>query len=109
LVILLLLVGLILLILYQEFEQNQKRTIVLRQLLSHSQMLGALGMYKARGPAVFRQLVGWVKTAGGAVVGFFPLVCATQTSFYGQFTLQMLMPVTILPAIALLTKAIFWR
>eukprot|EP00949_MAST-11_sp_MAST-11-sp1_P004008 g4008.t1 len=106
-VMLLLFAGLIFLILYQDFDQKQKRMIVLRQLLSHSQMLGAFGMYKARGPSVFRQLVGWVKTAGGAVIGFFPLVCATRLSFYGQFTMQMLMPVTVLPVIALFTKLLF--
>ena len=100
-------VGLIILIRFKEFERDQKRIIVFRQLLTHAQMLGALGMYKARGPAVFRSMVGWIKTAGGGVVGFFPLLCATKMSFYSQFTMQMLLPVVLLPMIALLTKIIF--
>lgn len=67
---------------------------VLRRIaFSYVQMLGVLGIFKARGTKAFNDAIGKsAEVAGGAVTKLMPIKCLLQSQSYGPFVLNMLLP-----------------
>ena len=71
--------------------------------LSYLQMLGALGIFKARGTAVFNEVMSRpAEIVGGSFTSFLPVKCALNSQIYGPFLLNMAMPPVLLAVAALL-------
>ena len=57
------------------------------------QMLGVLGIFKARGTKVFNEMVGKSsQIAGGALTSLMPIKCLLGTQIYGPFLANMALP-----------------
>ena len=83
--------------------------VTLKLLMGYSQMLSVLGVFKAKGTAVFREIAQWPATiGGGGVTSALFVKCALRVSLYGPFWMTMLAPIVA----ALLTLAFLipkWR
>ena len=77
---------------------------VLRRIaFSYIQMLGVLGIFKARGTKVFNDAIGKSsEVAGGAVTKLMPIKCLLQSQSYGPFLLNMLLPVIFAALVAII-------
>jgi hypothetical protein len=71
-----------------------RRSVVQRITLTYIITLSSVGDLKARGPALFRDTVGWADAAagGGLSMGFYPLKCALGWGFYSRLWGTMLLP-----------------
>ena len=87
---------------FQNFSTvaNDQRPVVIKIAMSFCQMLTVLGVFKARGTALFNELVQRpASIAGGGISSALPLKCILNSQIYGSFILNLATP----PAIALLT------
>jgi hypothetical protein len=56
-----------------------------RIALNYFVILSSVGDFKAQGPALLRDAVGWVRpVAGGLSLGFYPIKCALGLDYYAQ-------------------------
>ena len=70
--------------------------------LSFLQMLGVLGIFKARGTKVFNEVMNRpAEVVGGSISSLLPVKCFLQSQMNGPFFINMALPV-ILPIIAAL-------
>lgn len=70
--------------------------------MSHLQMLGVLGIFKARGTQIFNEVTSRPSDViGGSFLSVLPVKCALGSQIYGPFLLNML-----LPPVALATSAL---
>ena len=77
--------------------------------MSHLQMLGVLGIFRARGTNVFNDVISRpAEVVGGSITAVLPLRCALGLGYYGTFTLNMALPwiILALAAIVLVPKTI---
>jgi hypothetical protein len=78
-------------------------------LFSHLQMLGVLGIFKAKGTAVFNSVMSRpAEVVGGSVTSALPIKCALNSQAYGTFIATMVLPLLV-PSIAtvFLTPMVF--
>ena len=65
--------------------------------LSFLQMLGVLGVFKARGTAVFNEVMSRPsEVLGGSFSSLLPLKCLMGSQSYGPFFVNMMLPIVIL-------------
>ena len=91
--------------------QGEYSATVQKILLSHLQMLGVLGIFKAKGTAVFNEIVNRpAEIIGGSFTSLMPIKCALQSQVYGPFLLNMALPAIVLAlaGVAMIPK-IFWE
>ena len=70
---------------------------------SHLQMLGVLGIFKAKGTKVFNEVASRpAEVVGGSITSMLPIKCALQSQIYGPFLLTMSLPFLLIGAAALL-------
>ena len=70
---------------------------VQKMLMSHLQMLGVLGIFKARGTQVFNDVVNRpAEIVGGSFTSLMPIKCALKSQVYGPFLLNMSLPIILL-------------
>ena len=79
---------------FQDFaSESDQRPVVLKITMSFAQMLSVLGVFKARGTAVFNEVVQRpAKIAGGGVSSIVNLKCFLNDQLYSTFMLDMLTP-----------------
>ena len=66
-------------------------------------MLGVLGIFKAKGTAIFNEIASRpAEIVGGSVTSMLPIKCALQSQIYGPFLLTMLLPPVLLGLAGLL-------
>ena len=71
--------------------------------ISHIQMVGVLGIFKARGTQVFNDVVSRPSDiVGGSVTSLLPIKCALGSQIYGPFIVNMLLPPLALAGAALI-------
>jgi hypothetical protein len=93
-----LLFGLIVVAVAVSFRNTNRRVDeyggVLRRLaFSYVQMLGVLGIFKARGTKVFNEWIGKSsEVAGGSLTAWTPIKCLLESQSYGPFLLNMMLP-----------------
>jgi len=90
-------------------SQGDYGATVQKVMISHLQMLGVLGIFKARGTAVFNDVVNRpAEIIGGSFTSMLPVKCALQSQIYGPFLLNMSMPLIMLAlaAVILIPKAL---
>jgi hypothetical protein len=90
-------------------SQGDYSATVQKVMISHLQMLGVLGIFKARGTAVFNDVVNRpAEIIGGSFTSMLPVKCALQSQIYGPFLLNMSMPLIMLAlaAVILIPKAL---
>mgnify|MGYP006149368409 CR=1 FL=1 len=83
---------------YKDFEEAQAEyhTVIAKMLMSYSQMLMVLGIFKARGTDLFNELTQRpAEVIGGSITSTFPIKCLFQSSLYRPFLINMLSPVLI--------------
>ena len=67
------------------------------------QMLGVLGIFKAKGTAIFNEAASRpAEVVGGSVTSMLPIKCALQSQIYGPFLLTMALPFLLLSLAGLL-------
>jgi hypothetical protein len=70
---------------------------------SFTQMLGVLGIFKARGTKVFNEVMARpAEVVGGSVTSMVQIKCALNSQIYGPFVLNMALPPLIIATAALL-------
>jgi hypothetical protein len=70
---------------------------------SFTQMLGVLGIFKARGTKVFNEVMARpAEVVGGSITSMVPIKCALNSQIYGPFLLNMALPPVIIATAALL-------
>ena len=96
------------LIIYIAGCHNTKRrlgengSIVRRIAYSYVQMLGMLGIFKARGTKIFYEAIGKASEAvGGGIMLALPMKCLLETQIYGSFVFQMCLPLFAFIAVAI--------
>ena len=68
--------------------------IIRRIAFSYMQMLGVLGIFKARGTKLFNEVIGQTsQVAGGALTSMLAIKCLLGTQIYGPFLVNMMLPV----------------
>jgi hypothetical protein len=78
--------------------------------ISYIQMLGVLGIFKARGTAVFNEMMARpAEVVGGSITSMLPIKCALESQIYGPFIANMALPPLIFTVaiIVLIPKAIY--
>lgn len=96
---------LVLLVAEKNFDvvDNDFSTTAVKMLFSHIQLLGVLGIFKARGTDTFNKIANRPsEIVGGSLTSLLPIKCALNSQSYGQFFLNMSMPV-VLSLIVLIT------
>ena len=84
-------------------ELGQYDACVQKMAISHIQMLGVLGIFRAQGTRVFNELVSRPsEVVGGSFTSMLPIKCALESQLYGPFLLNMLLPLLGLGVAALL-------
>jgi len=81
---------------FQNFsaKQNDQRGVVIKIAMSFCQMLTVLGVFKARGTALFNELVQRpASIAGGGFSSALPLKCLLNSQIYATFAVNMLTPI----------------
>jgi hypothetical protein len=81
---------------FQDFSstESDQRPVVIKITMSFCQMLTVLGVFKARGTALFNELVQRpAAIAGGGVSSALPLKCLLNSQIYGSFMLNMATPI----------------
>jgi len=67
------------------------------------QMLGVLGIFKAKGTAIFNEAASRpAEVVGGSITSMLPIKCALQSQIYGPFLLTMALPFLLLSLAGLL-------
>ena len=67
-----------------------------------TQMLGMLGIFKARGTKVFNEVMSRpAEVAGGSITSMLPIKCALNSQIYGPFLLNMSLPIVLIVVAAL--------
>ena len=82
----------------QDFDiaEGTYTATVQKMTLSHIQMLGVLGIFKAKGTATFNRIAGRpAEIAGGSFTSVLPIKCTLGSQAYGPFLLNMLLPILI--------------
>ena len=75
---------------------------VMKMLFSHLQMLGVLGIFKAKGTTLFNEVVNRPsEVVGGSLTSLMPIKCTLGSQGYGSFIVNMSLPF-IVPIIALI-------
>ena len=90
-------------------SQGDYSATVQKVMISHLQMLGVLGIFKARGTEVFNDVVNRpAEIIVGSFTSMLPVKCALQSQIYGPFLLNMGMPLIMLAiaAVILIPKAL---
>ena len=81
-------------------EEGEYSSSALKMLMSHLQMLGVLGIFKAKGTAVFNSVMSRpAELVGGSVTSAMPVKCALDSQAYGTFLATMALPLLV-PIIA---------
>ncbi|RYE99029.1 MAG: hypothetical protein EOO41_01640, partial [Methanobacteriota archaeon] len=101
-----LMVGLTYLTVIRRADPNSKIAVLVRISLTYMQMLGSLGIFKARGTATFRSVLGLADTVSTSLFASAPVACLLRTSFYVQFGLMLGLPL-IAMLLGVLIKALF--
>ena len=84
-------------------ELGEYDACVQKIALSHIQMLGVLGIFRAQGTRVFNDLVSRPsEIVGGSFMSVLPIKCALESQIYGPFLLNMALPLLGLGLAALL-------
>jgi hypothetical protein len=81
---------------FQDFSstESDQRPVVIKITMSFCQMLTVLGVFKARGTALFNELVQRpAAIVGGGVSSALPLKCLLNSQIYGSFMLNMATPI----------------
>jgi hypothetical protein len=74
-----------------------ERGTVQRIAVNYIVVLRSVGDFKARGPALLRDAVGWANViAGGLSLGFYPIKCALGLDYYGQTWGTVATPVVLI-------------
>jgi hypothetical protein len=64
-------------------------SVVNKILISHLQMLGVLGIFKAKGTAIFNEVVNRpAEIVGGSFTSVLPIKCALGSQVYGAFNMS---------------------
>ena len=75
-------------------SRDDQTGVTLKLLMGYSQMLSVLGVFKAKGTAMFRKIAQWPATiGGGGVTSALFVKCALKVSLYGPFWMNMLAPI----------------
>ena len=95
-------------------DRNDETGVTFKLLMGYNQFLGILGVFKAKGTAVFREIVQWPASfGGGGITSMLFVKCALKSQIYGPFWMTMLAPfVASLLALVFLfptTKFERWR
>ena len=80
---------------FQDFSSTEgdQRPIVIKIMMSFCQMLTVLGVFKARGTALFNELVQRpASIVGGGFSSALPIKCLQNSQIYGSFLLNMATP-----------------
>ena len=91
-------------------EKNDYSSVVLKIIFSHLQMLGILGIFKAKGSAIFNEVVNRpAEIIGGSVSSVLPIKCLMNSQAYGTFIINMLLPfiVAILASVIIVIYGTF--
>jgi uncharacterized protein (DUF486 family) len=81
---------------------NDFSSVVWKILFSHIQMLGILGIFKAKGTAVFNNIINRpAEIIGGSVTSVLPIKCMLGSQVYATFVMNMCIPL-IVPLIAVI-------
>ena len=83
-----------------------------RIAFSYVQMVGVLGIFKARGTAVFNEAIGKTsQIAGGSLTSMLAIKCILRTQVYGSFLINMMAPpiVAVLIGIVLIPTTLVKR
>jgi hypothetical protein len=77
-------------------KQGDYGATVQKMALSHLQMLGVLGIFKARGTKVFNDVMSRpAEVVGGSLTSVLPFKCAFKSQVYAPFIMNMLLPPAI--------------
>ena len=99
---------------FEDFDapEGDYTSSALKLLMSHFQMLGVLGIFKAKGTDVFNEVMSRpAEIVGGSITSATFVKCAFNSQAYGTFIANMLLP-CLVPLIAspfLLLKVIYTR
>ena len=88
---------------------GQYGATIQKMAMSHLQMLGVLGIFKARGTKVFNEVMSRpAEVVGGSLTSMMPIKCAMNSQIYGPFLLNMAIPFILvaLAAVLLIPKTI---
>ena len=84
-------------------DHGEYRTTVQKMAFSHLQMLGLLGIFKARGTAVFNEVISQTsEVLGGSFTSLVPIKCALRSQIYGPFLVTQSSPIIILVVASLI-------
>ena len=90
---------------FQDFSSTtgDERPVVIKIAMSFCQMLTVLGVFKARGTALFNELVQRpASIVGGGISAALPLKCLLNSQIYGSFILNMGTPLLAIIATSFL-------
>ena len=90
---------------FQDFSSTtgDERPVVIKIAMSFCQMLTVLGVFKARGTALFNELVQRpASIVGGGISAALPLKCLLNSQIYGSFILNMTTPLLAIIATSFL-------
>ena len=99
---------------FEDFDapEGDYTSSAMKLLLSHLQMLGVLGIFKAKGTAVFNRVMARPsEIVGGSITTVLPLKCALNSQGYGTFLVNITLPwlVPIFASIFLLPAVLISR
>ena len=74
-------------------DQRDETGVTVKLLMGYNQMLGILGVFKAKGTAAFRNIVQWpANVGGGGVTSMMFVKCALLSQIYAPFWLTLVAP-----------------
>jgi len=78
-------------------------SILMRIFINFMQMVSILGLYRVRGPALFRDIMGFAEVGNGLSLDVMPVRCAVTMKYFTKLIGYMVLPVVIAlaPAVAL--------
>ncbi|RYE99726.1 MAG: hypothetical protein EOO41_00635 [Methanobacteriota archaeon] len=91
---------------FKRADPTNQTAVLFRITVTYFQMLGSLGIFKARGTSTFRQLLGVADTVSTSLFASAPVACLLRPSFYAQFSAMMALPL-IAVLLGVLIKAVF--
>ena len=95
---------------FQDFSSTagDQRPVVIKIAMSFCQMLTVLGVFKARGTALFNELVQRpASIAGGGISSALPLKCLMNSQIYGAFVMNMITPLAAITLTGFLIGPVF--
>ena len=81
--------------------------VILRMVLSYTQMLSALGIFAARATEAFRSAMGITDAIGTSAFHLVPFQCLFPMSFYTSFGLTIALPFIMAPASVAVAACVF--